>query len=170
MKSTQGNLKMSANARGATVATYKQQHRKASIMTASSFRDARIDKLLEQNVSYRDIPVMKELLIIQKKIRGYLEEWQGHCRRSLNILSPELYIFPGSCNEKASRLNDEHRDFDKIILHRQKSNSMVGFVSSLKDVNESLPKGEQLYAENTSRNDPSRSKSALVGNYILVFL
>ncbi len=163
MKSAPGNLKLIPTAKGATINTYKQQHnqnRKHSIsfnnIPANGQRDARIDKLLEPTVSYREIPVMKDLYTVQKRIRVLLEDWQHHCRLSLNILSPDQYIFPEDLNGNESRLNANHRDFHKIILHKRKSNSVLGYTPRSLKV--------EYHNQGLVKNDESnRSRSAAVG-------
>ncbi len=153
--STIGNLKLNPNARGSLLSNYKppQTHhkpvdRRVSVAVAVDVaRDARIDKLLEStNVSYKDIPVIRELLSIQKKIRNVLEDWQLHCRNSLKILSPELYIFSQPIDTKCDRLNKNHRDFNKIILHSRKSKSVLGISdpNSLQGIDPQIRDGKSL--------------------------
>lgn len=155
LKSSPGNLKLLPSARGHLINTYKQQHlnntsaRKASISFASGGNSTAsigansipgggpgpgsgIEKLLEtSNVPYKDIAAMRDLLTVQKRIRTILEDWQSHCRSCLNILSPTQYIFPIHSNQFSThqncRLNEDHRDFNKIVLHKRKSNSVLGF-------------------------------------------
>lgn len=59
---------------------------------SASSHGSKIDRLLESTVSYRDVPVMKDLLVIQKRIRSILEEWLIYCRNSLGVLNPNMYI------------------------------------------------------------------------------
>ena len=67
---------------------------------------------------------MKDLLVIQKRIRSLLEEWLQHCRNALSILEPEMYILPDlPLKHKITRLNENHSDFNKIVLHKTKSRS-----------------------------------------------
>lgn len=179
MKSSLGNLKIVPSARGATVLTYKQQQmqqatgRKPSISFNSTVRrDSRIDKLLDSTISFKDIPVMKDLLSIQKKIRNIFEDWKTHCRSSLKILSPELYIFPGSLNiDKENHLNNNHRDFHKIIIHKKKSSSVLGYVTSRPNDHSSLSKSSKSSNEISLNcmDEVTRSKSAVIGMYDLIY-
>lgn len=84
-----------------------------------------LDKLLESSVSYKDVPVMKDLLLTQKKIRKILDEWLAYCRSSLGILDPEMYLMPDMppIKSKDTRFLESHSDFDKVKMCRRKSRS-----------------------------------------------
>ena len=124
-------------------------------------------------MSYKDIPVMKDLLVTQKKIRSILEDWLVFCRNSLGIMEPEMYILPDLPNKhKISRLNENHSDFDKIVLHRHKSKSAenlitpsetVLFETNIKKLTNSLLKKSRVFAEQ------KRSKSAVIGSLEIFF-
>jgi len=91
---------------------------------AGSEEGVRIDKILESTVSFKDIPVMKDLLVIQKKIRSIMEDWLNACRSSLCVPQPNFFILADlHYKHKATRLNKNHSDFQKIVLHRRKSKS-----------------------------------------------
>ncbi len=110
---------------------------------------------------------MKDLLVTQKKIRSILEDWLLFCRNSLGIMEPEMYILPDLPNKhKISRLNENHSDFDKIVLHRHKSKSAenlimlsesVLFETNVKKLTNSILKKSKAFAEQ------KRSKSAIIG-------
>jgi hypothetical protein len=96
-----------------------------------SSHDSKIDRLLETTISYRDVPVMKDLLVIQKKIRSVLEDWLVYCRSSLGVLNPNMYIFPDfPVKHKSTRLTEDHKDFNKIVLHKRKSKSVMDMATS----------------------------------------
>lgn len=175
-----GNTKLIPNARGVLLASYKQQQtihknsdRKVSVAAVHTpthpTRDSRIEKLLESTVSYKDIPVIKDLLAIQKKIRNVLEEWQLHCRKSLKILSPDLYIFSQPINtDTCNRLNRNHRDFNKIILHKRKSQSVLGCSdsNSIQGLdNQATERSHETADDKRSVEIYSRSKSAMLGEF-----
>ncbi len=94
-----------------------------------------------------------------------MEDWQTHCRTSLNILSPDLYLFPESYEHKVNRLNESHKEFNKIVLQKQKSKSVIGFTPSDDFDVELLEK----YDSNLDGHDllNYRSKSAFLSNYIV---
>lgn len=64
------------------------------LLTSAATAEDMESMLLESMVSYRDVPVMKDLLATQKRIRAILDEWVSYCRTSLNIMSPAMYILP----------------------------------------------------------------------------
>lgn len=146
LKSTLGQLKINLAAKASAIMSYKTKHlqeqqlqqqasqsvRKTSIFNQSlSSHDSKIDRLLETTISYKDVPVMKDLLVIQKRIRTILEEWLTHCRSSLGVLSPNLYIFPDfPIKHKTTRLNEDHKDFNKIVLYKRKSRSVLDMTTS----------------------------------------
>ena len=117
---------------------------------------------------------MKDLLVIQKKIRSLLEEWLQYCRNSLSILEPDMYILPDlPAKHKITRLNENHSDYDKIVLHKCKSRS----AENLSDKNEfsqfesTLRKMTgHLTRQVTKGGAPSyepRSRSAYIGKFCL---
>ena len=60
--------------------------------------------------------------------RIIFDDWQMHCRNSLGILNPSLYILPDTVfKHKTTRLNADHSDFNKIVLFRRKSKSVEDF-------------------------------------------
>ena len=96
-----------------------------------SSHDSKIDRLLETTISYRDVPIMKDLLVIQKKIRSILEDWLFYCRNSLGVLNPNMYIFPDfPIKHKTTRLIEDHKDFNKIVLHKRKAKSVMDMATS----------------------------------------
>ena len=113
---------------------------------------------------------MKDLLVIQKKIRSLLEEWLQYCRNSLSILEPDMYILPDlPAKHKIARLNENHSDFDKIVLHKCKSksaenltdkNEFSSFESNLKKFTDHLSR--RTNKGGSSSNEP-RSRSAFIG-------
>lgn len=139
----------------------------------------KIDKLLEKTVSFKDVPLMKDLLITQKKIRSLLEDWLGYSRTCLSIMEPNLYILPDlPVGNRPDRLNENHSDYNKIIFHRRKSrsvenfssNSRFNFDSELLDRSKAYKKSSMLNRSvdsNSIIDDEKRSKSALISKSAL---
>lgn len=125
-------------------------------------------------MSFKDVPLMKDLLITQKKIRSILEEWLVYSRSCLSILEPNLYILPDfPVSNRVNRLNENHSDFNKIIFHRRKSKSVENFSSAsrfnfdleLLGRNKPSKKSSMLYKSvefNPMADEEKRSKSALI--------
>jgi hypothetical protein len=166
MKSKIGQLKLTSNTKAPIQAPTKtvtsHSHLHSSNMSANtSSKDLlesslRIDKLLETTISYKDIPVMKDLLTIQKKIRSLLEDWLLHCRTSLGIMSPDMYILPDFPQKhKTTRLNEHHSDFNKIVFHRRKSKSVENLISNTTSFLEAL---------STFRSNANNKKSMYSSN------
>jgi hypothetical protein len=191
MKSKFANMKMSLNAKIATLLTYKQINpptntRKTSASTRGDLSrlsdSSKIDKLLESSVSFKDIPVMKDLLILQKKIRSLLEEWLQYCRNSLSILEPDMYILPDlPTKHKVTRLNENHSDFNKIVLFKTKSRSAENlsdrkrddfsiFESNLKKITDHLTRRSMKGSLQALNENEQRSRSAYIGQYLKVFI
>ncbi len=149
MKSKIGQQKLTANTKAPIQAPIKpvttHTHLHSSNLSANtSSKDLlenslRIDKLLETTISYKDIPVMKDLLTIQKKIRSLLEDWLLHCRTSLSIMQPDMYILPDFPQKhQTNRLNEHHSDFNKIVFHRRKSKSVENLITNTTSFLEAL--------------------------------
>lgn len=117
---------------------------------------------------------MKDLLVIQKKIRSLLEEWLQYCRNSLSILEPDMYILPDlPAKHKISRLNENHSDFDKIVLHKCKSKSAEN-LTEFSSFESNLKKLTDHFSRKINKSGPSsneaRSRSAYVGKISLKIL
>jgi hypothetical protein len=142
----------------------------------------KLDKLIDSTVSYKDVPVMKDLLHLQKKIRKTLEEWLSYCRNSLGILEPEMYIMPDlPIRPKGTRFDMNHSDFDKIAFYRRKSRSAENLTvkNDLFDNNSSSflqskngkfeSRKAQLSAEKKRPGKMMRSKSAFISKSDSIF-
>ncbi|RNA29347.1 hypothetical protein BpHYR1_032044 [Brachionus plicatilis] len=187
MKSRLSMLKVSPNAKPQQISSYKQYHHqqqisnqnglKASIYLGQNSKESekvKIDKLLEKTVSFKDVPLMKDLLITQKKIRSLLEDWLAYSRSCLSILEPNLYILPDfPVRHRINRLNENHSDFNKIIFHRRKSRSVENFSSTnrfnfdyeLQGRSKAHKKGSMLNKSidfSPLIDEEKRSKSALI--------
>lgn len=184
MKSKLGQQKLTAQTKApiqAPIKTTNHSHllHNSNLSANTSSKDLldsslRIDKLLETTISYKDIPVMKDLLTIQKKIRSLLEDWLLHCRTSLGIMQPDMYILPDfPPKQKTTRLNEHHSDFNKIVFHRRKSKSVenlmtntTSFLEALSTFRPNAINKKSMYSSNnnlhTSWNlsDSKRSQSA----------
>jgi hypothetical protein len=137
MKSKLGQQKLNSNTKVQLPTVQKQNHLQSSNISANNSSkeiidsSIKIDKLLDTTVSYKDIPLMKDLLNIQKKIRSLLEDWLSHIRNSLGIMQPNMYILPDLPQKhKTSRLNEHHSDYYKIVFHRRKSKSVENLMSA----------------------------------------
>ena len=142
----------------------------------------KIDKLLEKTVSFKDVPLMKDLLITQKKIRSILEDWLSYSRTCLSILEPNLYILPDfPVGNRVNRLNENHSDYNKIIFHRRKSRSVenlsstsrFNFDNELLDRSKAWKKSSMLNRSidfNSIIEEEKRSKSALISKSNLFYL
>lgn len=127
---------------------------------------------------------MKDLLLIQKKIRSILEEWLSFCRNSLSILEPDLYILPDfPSKHRVTRFNENHSDYEKIVFYRRKSKSADN-LTFRRNISSSLafsgPESGRLQtlkkniliinSEDSKVLDDARSKSAFISNYFCFFI
>lgn len=149
---------------------------------------SKLDKLFfDSTVSHKDVPVIKDLLVVQKKIRNLLEDWLSHCRSSLSILEPDMYLLPELAmnKHKYNRLNRNHADFDKIVLYRRKSKSAEN-LSANASIHHPHPHRNTIFTDakklllksnnHASKDDlrhgrfiiteQKRSKSALIGKFL----
>lgn len=121
-----------------------------------------LESILEHMVSFRDVPAMKELLTIQKKIRNLLDEWLNYCRTSLNIMAPSMYILP---ELKLVRNNNTKRNMSRSQLNnRSRSAEML---RSALDFNISLETPREFKLPDIFQNEKMRrAKSAFIGKLI----
>ena len=94
-----------------------------------------------------------------------MEDWQAYCRNSLNILSPDLYLFPESYEHKTTRLREGHKDYNKIIIQKLKSKSVT-------DLSDDIDEEAHLYSEKLNEKTMgylkgvnTRSKSAFISKF-----
>ena len=124
----------------------------------------RIEKLLDSTVSYKDVPVMKDLLVIQKKIRKILDDWLNYCRNSLGILDPEMYILPDlPIKKKETRFDENHVDFEKVAFYRRKSRSAENLTVKY-DLFRSMNKFSTNNKSNSKLSGKQRPKMLLRSN------
>jgi hypothetical protein len=129
---------------------------------------SKLEKLLfDSTVSHKDVPLLKDLLAIQKKIRGILEDWLAYCRTSLNIMQPDMYLLPElppmtGRHNKASRLNKNHVDYEKIVLYRRKSKS----AENAKNRRPFDETSSEFNFKRLNQLRDNRSKSALMGKLV----
>jgi hypothetical protein len=124
---------------------------------------------LETIVSYRDVPLLKDLLLIQKKFRSIIDEWLMYCRTCLAVMPPDKYLISFMSSRQgvqghhltSSRLDNKHENYNKIIIFNCKSKSSSEF-------KESLQKSKQNEVKRIDFDD-SRSKSAFMGIYSNLF-
>ena len=119
---------------------------------------------------------MKDLLLIQKKIRSILEDWLNACRSSLGVSQPNFFILTDlHYKHKATRLNKNHSDFQKIVLHRRKSKSAEQL--SLKNNSKSFEQNLKKYTSTLKNKSNSsldslkvqpRSKSAFYRKFLML--
>jgi hypothetical protein len=131
----------------------------------------KIEKIIESSVSYKDVPVMKELLQLQKKIRNILEDWLNYCRNSLSILEPEMYIMPDLPTKDRTRFNEDHDDFQKIAFYRRKSKSAENLTTNfnlfeIRSKKFNANSNSQMFK---SKSKLFRSKSAFLSKYIFLY-
>lgn len=96
-----------------------------TIDEAHELSSSKLESILENMVSYRDVPAMKDLLLTQKKIRSLLDDWLNYCRTSLNIMAPSMYILPELklIRDTNDRVKKRNRKSSPPLTERKKSHS-----------------------------------------------